>query len=57
MRGNEFVIENSRIREEENWHFQTMESSINSAGDLYRQMNPAVNPLGVNYYRVAFTIP
>jgi hypothetical protein len=31
-----------------------MENTPNSAGSIYRQMNPATNPLGVEYYRVVY---
>ncbi|MCL2763322.1 MAG: hypothetical protein FWD36_08990, partial [Treponema sp.] len=36
---------------------ELMEADQNSAGLIYRQMNNATNPLGVNFYKVNYTFP
>ena len=38
-----------------NYTFDVMENTPNSAGSIYRQMNPSVNPLGVYYYKSVYT--
>jgi len=49
--------ENENIFRKDSYNFSIIETSSNSAGLIYRQMNNTINPLGVNYYRVTYTFP